>query len=81
MDVWAAGCIFAELLNRRPFLQVKMFFYIVWSINLLTNKYDVLIMRKLLPGSLNPLNFTGGVRFQLVVFSVAFSHIFYNATV
>lgn len=23
VDVWAAGCIFAELLLRRPFLQVK----------------------------------------------------------
>ncbi|KAJ6672660.1 CELL DIVISION PROTEIN KINASE [Salix viminalis] len=25
VDVWAAGCIFAELLNRRPFLQVLHF--------------------------------------------------------
>jgi serine/threonine protein kinase len=25
VDVWAAGCIFAELLNRRPFLQVSRF--------------------------------------------------------
>ena len=23
MDIWAAGCIFAELLTRRAFLQVK----------------------------------------------------------
>lgn len=24
VDVWAAGCIFAELLLRRPFLQVRL---------------------------------------------------------
>ena len=28
VDVWAAGCIFAELLNRRPFLQVSRFLFI-----------------------------------------------------
>ena len=28
VDVWAAGCIFAELLLRRPFLQVKMIYMI-----------------------------------------------------
>ena len=28
VDVWAAGCIFAELLLRRPFLQVKKIYMI-----------------------------------------------------
>ena len=30
VDVWAAGCIFAELLNRRPFLQVSRFSCLIY---------------------------------------------------
>jgi len=30
VDVWAAGCILAELLNRRPFLQVSRFSCLIY---------------------------------------------------
>jgi hypothetical protein len=45
VDVWAAACIFAELLLRRPFLQVNLNFHGYWFLQVVircfgTCKFD-----------------------------------------
>ena len=49
VDVWAAGCIFAELLLRRPFLQVQylcvfiLCYYYGLDLQFLTDELDMLL--------------------------------------
>ena len=53
MDIWAAGCIFTELLTRKAFLQVKKILKFLNGIHSISFKTKSLYAEKLMSMAVN----------------------------